>query len=81
MTTIEHQSTDIDTSTAALYLRDTKLQIELKEMLTRSMKDALKNEKIEAALIPGWDVGCRRLAPDTGYLTVSYQCFPIETGS
>jgi hypothetical protein len=50
-------------------------------MLTRSMKDALKNEKIEAALIPGWDVGCRRLAPDTGYLTVSYQCFPIETGS
>ncbi|KAF1912362.1 hypothetical protein BDU57DRAFT_590184 [Ampelomyces quisqualis] len=53
----------------SLYLTNSKLQIELKEMLTRSMKAALNDEELEAALIPKWDVGCRRLAPDTGYLT------------
>jgi hypothetical protein len=34
------------------------------------MKGALQNEELEDALIPDWDVGCRRLAPDTGYLEV-----------
>jgi hypothetical protein len=41
-------------------------------MLARAMKFALKDDNLAAALIPEWDVGCRRLAPDTGYLTVRY---------
>ncbi|KAF1949519.1 monooxygenase [Byssothecium circinans] len=52
----------------SLYLTDSKLQIEMKEMLRRSMKFALKDKDMEAALVPEWGVGCRRLAPDTGYL-------------
>ncbi|CAI6335336.1 unnamed protein product [Periconia digitata] len=51
-----------------MYLAGSKLQVEFKEILKRSMKDALQNEDLEAALVPNWDVGCRRLAPDTGYL-------------
>jgi hypothetical protein len=35
------------------------------------MKSALQDEEMEAMLIPKWDVGCQRLAPDTGYLAVS----------
>lgn len=51
-------------------MRGTKLQAELKSTLALTMKSALQNEELEAALIPEWDVGCRRLAPDTGYLEV-----------
>lgn len=51
-------------------MRGTKLQAELKSTLAITMKSALQNEELEAALIPEWDVGCRRLAPDTGYLEV-----------
>lgn len=60
------------TTCAALYIRGTKLQAELKSTLEQTMKAALHNEELEAALIPKWDVGCRRLAPDTGYLQVGH---------
>lgn len=67
-TALRKYNESVVNSIFSLYIRGTKLQAELKSTLEQTMKAALQNEELEAALIPKWDVGCRRLAPDTGYL-------------
>lgn len=35
------------------------------------MEAALEDTLLQDALLPSWAVGCRRLAPDTGYIEAS----------
>ena len=53
-----------------LYLSDSILQRETKAQLTEEMRKALRDDILEAKLIPTFGVGCRRLIPDVGYLEV-----------
>lgn len=41
------------------------------------MRKILQNPKLEDALVPEWDVGCRQLCPDTGYLEVNEHAAPL----
>jgi hypothetical protein len=47
----------------------------------REMRETLNDPHLEDALIPDWAVGCRRLAPDTGYLKVRRPLFHIQTST
>ncbi|KAF2676349.1 monooxygenase [Lentithecium fluviatile CBS 122367] len=52
----------------SLYIADSVLQSLTRPELERQMRETLQDKNLEDALIPNWAVGCRRLAPDTGYL-------------
>ena len=55
-----------------LYLSDSILQMEAKGQLKEEMRRVLKDDTLEAKLIPSFGVGCQRLIPDTGYLEVRF---------
>ncbi|ORX93983.1 hypothetical protein BCR34DRAFT_580256 [Clohesyomyces aquaticus] len=52
----------------SLYIANSVLQSLTRPELERQMRETLRDPYLEDALIPDWAVGCRRLAPDTGYL-------------
>lgn len=58
--------------TLGVYLSDSILQMQAKTQVTEEMRKVLKDEILEAKLIPSYGVGCKRLIPDVGYLEVRF---------
>lgn len=58
--------------TLGVYLSDSILQMQAKTQVTEEMRKVLKDEILEAELIPSYGVGCKRLIPDVGYLEVRF---------
>ena len=49
-------------------IKDTEAQVGVRDYLTQSMREKLRNPKLEDLLIPKWAVGCRRPTPGLRYL-------------
>lgn len=58
--------------TLGVYLSDSILQMQAKAQATEEMRKVLRDEMLEAKLIPSFGVGCKRLIPDVGYLEVRF---------
>ncbi len=56
-----------------MYLSDSILQRQARAQVTEEMRKVIRDDLLEAKLIPPFGIGCQRLIPDVGYLEVRFQ--------
>lgn len=62
-----------------MYLRDSMLQKQCKDLLESEMKKIVEDEEVQDKLIPKFAVGCKRVVPSGfRYLRVSLDNFPFS---
>ncbi|EXJ84555.1 cyclohexanone monooxygenase [Capronia epimyces CBS 606.96] len=59
--------TNLDTMTH-IFNRYGEAQREVRDLMTRQMKEKINHPDLDKLLIPAWSVGCRRLTPGVNYL-------------